>query len=53
MIEDNELVETVYATAFLYAVNKCQCKKAKDNLDIVDRESYIKRFLSAKRSFES
>jgi hypothetical protein len=52
VIEDYELAETVYATAFIYAVNECHCE-AKENLDIVNRESYTKRFLDAKRSFES
>jgi hypothetical protein len=52
VIEDYELAETVYTPAYLYAVNECRCK-AKDNLDTVDRESYTKRLLDSKRSFES
>jgi hypothetical protein len=48
-VKDYELAETVYTTAFLYAVNKCHCK-AQNNLDIVDRDSYTKRFLDDKNS---
>jgi hypothetical protein len=52
VIKDFKLVETMYTTAFLYAVNQCHYK-AKDYLDIVDRESYTKHFLNTRRSFES
>jgi hypothetical protein len=39
VINDYELAETLYTTAFLYAVKECD-GKAKDNLDIVDRGSH-------------
>jgi hypothetical protein len=52
VIDDYEMAETKYYTAYLYAVNECR-RKAKDNLDVVDRESYTKRFSDAKKSFET
>jgi hypothetical protein len=43
------LVERVFTTVYLYAVNECHLN-AKDNLEYVDRKSYTTHSLEATNS---
>ena len=52
VIDDLELAERVFTTVYLYAVNECR-QKAKDNLEYVDRKSYLNGFEEASLRFES